>query len=268
VANNGYTLLEKDLRAIAKTVRRVNAIPTSLIGPTNFPNIASSPVGDSYVTVVNEGTEKLECFSVVKLDRTVSKNNQGGTAFPFRNHIWVATIPDATTNIAYGVLQAPVLPKGVGLTLVSGVTKVHLDDSSEGHYAAPVSGDAKKMQTGSMGSPVLSVDDPGKADTWGYVLLGGAAPSTMKWFRITAALGTAAPYLYSVVEINFGTWTDTAGGLTLVGGLKSIPESTMLGYPGHLETGRRVQANLGLDGVWWTESYAYNGTYGWENVNG
>jgi hypothetical protein len=111
-----------------------------------------------------------------------------------------------------------------------------------------------------------SISFPGMVSTpsgIAYVPPVSAARTTETWVEITAVAGTAAPFLYSASEVEVGTWADVQGGLSLVGKLKSIPESTMEGYAGHLAVGARVKVTLGQDGNYWTESYGYNQSYGW-----
>lgn len=208
MGDRGIRLIAKDVRALAKTSRRVKGTPYDLAGERGQLVGGGESSPDLFATVVNNTGDDLDAFSVVRLERSITKTEQGEDDFPLKDYVWNVTAPNSGLTGTYGVTQALIGDGESGLALVVGVTKVKLDDTDEGDYASPIEDDMTKMETGSEGKYlVLGVDEAGSADTWGYVLLSAIpAPSSTVEYLWAKFDGVRTTKRYTG-----HLWTGTAG---------------------------------------------------------
>ena len=167
-----------DGRAIAETVKAVRGTPGREGRLDRFGSGFSQGASPVTITILNDTGEELPAYSVLRVDRTIDTNTQGGTsssADDYKNletYVWTATAPDENLTGQYAILQTRTPVNEHGEAMLVGVTKVRLDDTDEGDYADPQEDDTDKMKTVSSGKfPVLVVDTAASDDTWGYILL-------------------------------------------------------------------------------------------------
>lgn len=172
---SGVTLTPRDAYALSRVHRKVKNTPAPIHGTPRQVVGAGLRSSSLCVVVVNNTSELLEAFSVVRLGRAITKEKiEQDEEFPACNYVWEITAPDSELTGTYGIIQhdAPVGERV--LAMISGVSKVRLDDTDEGELAGPVAASYDKLATGDTGIfPVLGVETTGNADTWGYVLMGG-----------------------------------------------------------------------------------------------
>jgi len=171
---------QEDLTRIGEVVRTVEGLSSKEIGGRRGRNFLGDHSNQS-VIILNNTAATLNPFSIVRLGRGVTSNPLGNTAvgaadaINLESYVWNATKPDADLTGVYGVTQMEVKAGQRGRALISGVTKVRLDDTDEGEYANPQEDDFEYMVTADSGKfPVLVVETATDTTTWGYVLLGGA----------------------------------------------------------------------------------------------
>ena len=174
----------KDGRAIAETVNRVRAIPGREGHVSRFGSVISQGASQVAVTILNDNSAELPAFSILRVGREVTSTIRGGAASSEDNYgnlntyVWTATAPDEGLTGQYAILQTRTPVGQRGEAILTGVTKVRLDDTDEGDYANPQEDDIELMKTGASGKfPVLVVDTAASADTWGYILLNSSGSS-------------------------------------------------------------------------------------------
>lgn len=251
----GYLLQYEDLMEIKRAVKLLQSLSHATLRPEMSPGLFSSRRTRASVPVVNNTSEDLEIYSVVRISRSTTKETRTHEESPTienSTYRWEAEAPDSSLTGAYGVLQVPAYKGDVAEALLSGVTKVRIDDSEEGEFADPVSGDFSKMKSAGEGLfQILGVETAGSSDTFGYILMGGGGGATSALFPIrviktSGAEGSsteAASWKYDIYDLR--TYTNPTDSTALYEDMN--PETLGWVRP---EIGALDYATLGIARFW------------------
>lgn len=276
MAGNGVVLLPQDAAAIAKASRRVLETPRDLTGPrrTSLPGLRGTR--ELSVSVKNSTDQDLPAYSIVQIHRSIPTTVVGTIeGCPIGVMVWDVTTPDLSLGGKFGVLQTPCKAGEAAVALLSGVTRIRLDDTDGGDYATPIDGEYVKLRTTTTPTEifVLGVDtqDSGASDSsevWGYVLLGSDASAGSLLARITAHAGDEPPYLYSAEEVEDTQDSDNSLGAlheTKVGGIhwnRSLRNSQEQDGSGYVPVGAgAIVIASQVGGGWYFATCTNRGTY-------
>ena len=168
------------------------------------------------VTVYNPSvTEEYGAYSILHISRVDCNDDKGGKLITDGIPEWVVAKPSETAGGQVVIIQSTLLPESYSFGVLSGVTRVDLDDSlseelDEKLWCYSLEDNTERMKTGDNGNHrVLYVHDRGKATTWGIILLNGAVkPEAVFFARITSNLLPATlDYTFEEVTLNGdGDW--------------------------------------------------------------
>ncbi len=162
------------------------------------------PTFSHRVTVRNASGGDRERFHVLALDTVILTPTDNAEAF-LNGPAFEAIVPTAALRERFVILQAPLPAGGIGHGLIGGVSPVQIDVSDETHdTAGAADGIASHLVSGTGAARILWKGS-GTGLVWAVVQfpIGGTAVegTPLKVARITGKAGTAAPYLYTGLEV-------------------------------------------------------------------